>query len=237
MRPDLFFFSAGVVLTALGEIYKDSFFWHIVLYVGIGLMVVSAVDAVFRKLIDAERKRMFALGGMIVFGMTFLGCLAWYLFQPGTPPKVPPPQAQVIWDDHLGHSYSGFGAAMITSAFQINAVNNLGHELRIEKAFVVSGEGHGEKMLLVSTTTGWMPAEKVNPIANGQRLTFKVDFGSTSSREVFENWKTFQITLIYEGGISRKNVTEKMVRSVFAGFSPSPIGPQVIPKGRPPPHS
>lgn len=79
MRPDLFFFAAGAVLTALGEIYKESIFWHIILYAGIAVMALSAIDAAFRKLIDEKRRHMFALIGMVIFGAAFLGCLGWYL--------------------------------------------------------------------------------------------------------------------------------------------------------------
>lgn len=139
------------------------------------------------------------------------------------------PTPSIVWDDHLGHTYSGEGAGLLTQAFQIGAVNHLGHELRLERAYIVSGQGAGEKALQVATNNGWVSVDKTLPIGNGQRIEFRVEFGGlVPARTVFENWKTFQITVVHDGGVvSCHDVTEAMVRHVYEGFKPNPIGPQV----------
>jgi hypothetical protein len=108
-------------------------------------------------------------------------------------------------------------------------VNHLGHELRLERAYIVSGQGAGEKALQVATNNGWVSVDKTLPIGNGQRIEFRVEFGGlVPARTVFENWKTFQITVVHDGGVvSCHDVTEAMVRHVYEGFKPNPIGPQV----------
>ena len=134
----------------------------------------------------------------------------------------------IIWDNHLGHSYSGSGGNLQTSAFQIGAKNNLGHELRLERAYAVSGEGAGEKELEIAASSDWVKASRLLPLGNQQSFIIRIPFDSEPAKNVFENWKTFQITLIYNGGaVTRKDITEPMVRSVYEAFKPSPIGPQV----------
>jgi hypothetical protein len=135
---------------------------------------------------------------------------------------------KIVWDDHLGHSYSGFGSEIRTSAFQIGVRNNLGHELRLERVYAVSGEGAGEKEMEIAAGGGWVKANRLRPLGNQQALVLRLPFDYEPAKNVFDNWKTFQITLVYNGGLmSRKDVTELMVRSVYENFRPSPIGPQV----------
>jgi hypothetical protein len=117
---------------------------------------------------------------------------------------------------------------MITEAFQIGVLNNLGHEFRLERAYAISAQGAGERSLQVATDKDWVEAHRTLPIAAGQRILFRISFGQTLSRDVFENWKAFQITIVYNGSlISRHDVTEQMVKNVHTNFTPSPIGPIV----------
>jgi hypothetical protein len=142
--------------------------------------------------------------------------------------KAPVLDSAISWDDHLGHSYSGVGGGLQTSAFQIGAKNNLGYELRLERAYAISGQGAGEKELTIAAGSDWVSADRVLPLGDQQSFVVRILFDSEPARIVFDNWRTFQITLIYNDGLkSRKNVTEDMVRSVYEGFKPSPIGPQV----------
>lgn len=141
-------------------------------------------------------------------------------------------QPSITWDDHLGHTYSGSGAGIVTDAIQISAVNNLGHEIRLKKAYAVSGEGYGEKAVLIAAGEYWLPPAAVNTIAANQRMTFRLEFDSVPARELLEKWKTFQITLVYDSGVSRKDVDERMVRALYENFRPSPIGPQVTPRAK-----
>jgi hypothetical protein len=41
-----------------------------------------------------------------------------------------------------------------------------------------------------------------------------------AAREIIEKWKTFQVTIEYDGGVSRTDVTEAMVRVLYANFNP-----------------
>jgi hypothetical protein len=137
----------------------------------------------------------------------------------------------LIWDDHLGHSYSSRGTEIITEAIQISATNGAGHELRLEDAYIVSGQGYGEKPLKVGTTGGWLTPKATNPVAAGQRVTFRAEFDPIPANEFFEKWKTFQITVKHDGGATiRKNVDENMVAAMYASFTPTQIGPQITPK-------
>jgi hypothetical protein len=62
-------------------------------------------------------------------------------------------------------------------------------------------------------------------------MLFRVSFGGMLSRDVFEQWKTFQITVRHDGQVDRFDVTESMTRAVYASFAPSPIDPMVRAKG------
>lgn len=166
-----------------------------------------------------------------------VGLLLYFLWLPQLAatsrpaPTTEVPKTVIVWDDHLGHSYSGAGAALRTSAFQIGAVNNLGHELRLERAYAISSQGAGEKELQIAAGGEWHPVAGVRPIGNQQALMLRITFDEVLSKQVFANWMSFQITLVYNGGlVSRKDVTEQMVRTVYESFRPSPIGPQIYPK-------
>jgi hypothetical protein len=50
----------------------------------------------------------------------------------------------LIWDDHLGHTYFSEETTIITTAIQIGAKNGPDRELRLEDAYIVSGQGSGE---------------------------------------------------------------------------------------------
>lgn len=78
MRKDLFFFAAGVVLTALGIKYSNAAtLWDAVLLLGIAVMVFSIVDFILRELSATARPKM-ALIGMVASAAAFIGCLWWY---------------------------------------------------------------------------------------------------------------------------------------------------------------
>jgi hypothetical protein len=83
MRKDLFYFAAGVFMTALGIKYSDAArFWDVVLLVGVAVMVFSVVDASLGQISEAKTRRMIALVGMAIFGGGFVGCAIWYFYQP-----------------------------------------------------------------------------------------------------------------------------------------------------------
>jgi hypothetical protein len=177
-----------------------------------------------------------SIGPKIIISIVLLlltGLLLWLLWTPQSthtshpaPPEVAKPS--IVWDDHLGHSYSGTPGDIRTSAFQIGARNNLGHELRLEQAYAISGQGFGQKEVQIAAGPDWVAVDQTLPIGNGQSFVLRVQFDAAPAKEIYEAWKTFQITLIYNGGsVSRQDVTEPMVRAVYEGFKPSPIGPAV----------
>jgi hypothetical protein len=134
------------------------------------------------------------------------------------------------FDDHLGHTYSSEGTAIITKAIQIGATNGRYQELRLKDAYIVSGQGSDEEVKLkVGSDRGWIAPNQVTIPING-RIFFRAEFTPTPAKEFFDSWKTFRITVIHDGGTIHKDIDAKMVAALYAGFSPNPIGPQITGK-------
>jgi hypothetical protein len=61
------------------------------------------------------------------------------------------------------------------------------------------------------------PAATNEPFATAEHIEFEPP---VAAREIIEKWKTFQVTIEYDGGVSRTDVTEAMVRVLYANFNP-----------------
>jgi len=153
-----------------------------------------------------------------------------------SPPHSAAPvnSTELVWDDHLGHSYSTEGTTIITQAVQIGAKNGSDREIRLEEAYIVSGQGSGEIHLKVGTDRGWITPRETNPIPPNGPIVFRAEFNPMPAREFFEKWKTFQITVRHDGGaIINRTIDEKMVAAIYSSFQPNPIGPQVTRRDAP----
>ena len=137
----------------------------------------------------------------------------------------------LIWDNHLGHTYSSEGTNIITEAIQIGAKNGPNREMRLENAYIVSGQGAGEIQLKVGSDQGWIAPKDTNTIPPDHPIIFRAEFPPTPAREFFEKWKTFRITVKHDGGaMLTRDVDENMVAAIYSSFRPNPIGPQVTTK-------
>ena len=65
------------------------------------------------------------------------------------------------------------------------------------------------------------PAATNESFATGEHIALRAEFEPpVAAREIIEKWKTFQVTIEYDGGVSRTDVTEAMVRALYSNFNP-----------------
>lgn len=155
--------------------------------------------------------------------------------KPAVLPSGPIKKEGLIWDDHLGHTYSSDDGIIITRAIQISAKNASGREISLEGAYIVSGET-GEKIpLLLGAGANWIVPRDANLIPPDAIITLRAEINpphGIAARQFFNDWKTMSLTLIYDGEAHRKLIDEKMVTALYSNFRPSPLGPQVTPKSK-----
>jgi len=139
----------------------------------------------------------------------------------------------LIWDDHLGHTYSSEDGEIVTKAVQISATNESGKEIALQDAYIISGETGEKIQLLVGAGGRWIAPSEANSIPPAVIVTLRAEFNppmGLPAKRFFNDWKTIYLTAIYDGLPHRKTIDEKMVASLFSSFRPSPIGPRVTPK-------
>lgn len=145
----------------------------------------------------------------------------------GAAKPTQPFKYSLVWDDHLGHSYSSEGTTILTQAIQIGAKNG-DREIRLEDAYIVSGQGNGEVKLRVGSDQGWIEPNRASTISPNSPIVFRAEFTPMPAKEFFDKWKTFRITVKHDdGAIFTKDVDEKMVAALYSAFRPNPIVPQV----------
>ena len=137
----------------------------------------------------------------------------------------------LIWDNHLGHTYSSEGTNIITEAIQIGAKSVSNREMRLEDAYIVSGQGAGEVPMKIDSDQGWIAPREASPIPPNHPILFRAGFSPTPAREFFAKWKTFRVIVKHDGGATlSKDVDENMVAALYSSFRPNPIEPQVAAK-------
>jgi hypothetical protein len=140
--------------------------------------------------------------------------------------------APLKWDGHLGHTYySSEDCTIFTQAVQISASNVSDHEIRLEDAYIVSGET-GDKIIMKvgAAGAGWIFPSETNPIPPGGIVTLRAEFNAPiglAASDFFNKWKVMHLTTKYDGAAHRKRIDEKMVSALFAAFRPNPIGPRM----------
>lgn len=140
--------------------------------------------------------------------------------------------APLKWDGHLGHTYySSEDCTIFTQAVQISASNVSDHEIRLEDAYIVSGET-GDKIIMKvgAAGAGWIFPSETNPIPPGGTVTVRAEFNAPiglAASDFFNKWKVTHLTTKYDGAVHRKLIDEKMVSALFAAFRPNPIGPRM----------
>jgi hypothetical protein len=140
--------------------------------------------------------------------------------------------ASLKWDGHLGHTYySSEDCTIFTQAVQLSASNVSDHEIRLEDAYIVSGETGDKIFMKVGVPgTGWIFPSETNPIPPGGTVTVRAEFNAPiglAASDFFNKWKVMHLTTKYDRAVHRKLIDEKMVSALFAAFRPNPIGPRM----------
>lgn len=225
--------------------------WEAWLLIGAAILVIFALEY------PARQKRQLALAngasrskqrqkmsvpiiGMIVCLVGFVGFLiAWIGTGTGrtSSPSTHFPSSDATipfslsWDDHLGHSYSSEGTNIITEAIQIGARNGPNREMRLEDAYIISGQGAGEVPMKIDSDRGWIAPGEASAIPPNHPILLRAEFTPMPARDFFEKWKTFRITVKHDGGaMLTKDVDENTVAAIYSSFRPNPIAPRVTAK-------
>lgn len=135
------------------------------------------------------------------------------------------------FDDHLGHSYLSPQDRMIyTQAIEITATNLSEREIRLEDAYIVSGQtGQMIPLKVAIAGVGLILPSEANPIPPNGPLTLRAEFNAPAgiaAPDFFNTWKMIHLFVKYNGGVQRKFIAEDAVAALYSSFRPSPIGPQ-----------
>ena len=153
-------------------------------------------------------------------------------------PNAATPQAAIVWDTHLGHTYSGLSPNIRTHALQIKGKNVSGRAVEVTKLKLTSGVTGAEKPVSVLTADGLLPVSEINEVPSGASIVLKWEFDSQKGidpQDLLNQWGEMRISITYDGERHNLTLTEDMVRAVYSNFQPSPIGPRVTRRLESPP--
>ncbi len=236
----------GITSAALVSWFREQivWFWNAYGLNGLGLLwlaICLLIIVTIRLAGGLFRTWRGAMGLALIAVAVLLGCLGAIMVAKDHTPANGPASAgtssqdsstrnesPLVWDEHLGHTYSGAASEILTSAIQIGAKNASDRELQLEDAYIISGEGYGKVSMKIGSRGGWIPPNEANPVPPGSAIVFRAEFPPTPAQEFFNRWKTIYLTVKHDGGLEiRKTIEERMVAAIYASFRPSPIGPQV----------
>lgn len=135
----------------------------------------------------------------------------------------------IVWPNHLGHTYSGPTDDLRTTAIQLAGKNASDRSIRLTDLRLTSNITGCEKAVRIATANGPKAFTEVNAIPPGGDIVLRIEFDAPTGitpTQLFESWRSMHLTVTYDGKLHTFDITEEMVKRLYSGFSPNPLGPR-----------